>query len=280
MTEKTKTKDKTIQVGLENLTGADPQKDRQFVTALARGLEVLRCFRAGNPMLGNQEIAQKTGLPKPTVSRLTFTLTTLGYLRYSKNLRKYQLGTAVLALGYGLLTNNETIKIARPLLVEMADHAQAAVGLLAQDRLDMIYLENIIPNTNAIVLNNRPGDRLPLAITATGRAFLCGISETDRTYLMDQIRLRDEANWPTVKAGIEKALKDYHNFGYCMSFGEFRKNVNAIGVPIKTPIGGSNILVVNCGGASFQIRRHIIEDDLGPRLAHVADRIETLLLQI
>ena len=49
-------------------------KDRQFVTALARGLEILRCFQAGDPALGNQDIAERTGLPKPTVSRLTHTL--------------------------------------------------------------------------------------------------------------------------------------------------------------------------------------------------------------
>ena len=40
--------------------------DRQFVVALSRGLDVLRCFRANEPMLGNQEIAARTGLPKPT----------------------------------------------------------------------------------------------------------------------------------------------------------------------------------------------------------------------
>ena len=56
--------------------------DRQFVVALSRGLDVLRCFRASDPMLGNQEIAARTGLPKPTVSRLTHTLTRLGYLIY------------------------------------------------------------------------------------------------------------------------------------------------------------------------------------------------------
>ena len=38
-------------------------KDRQFVTALARGLEILRCFQAGDPALGNQDIAERTGLP-------------------------------------------------------------------------------------------------------------------------------------------------------------------------------------------------------------------------
>jgi DNA-binding IclR family transcriptional regulator len=33
-----------------------------------------------DPVLGNREIADRTGLPKPTVSRLTYTLTLLGYL--------------------------------------------------------------------------------------------------------------------------------------------------------------------------------------------------------
>lgn len=279
MASKTKTNDKEIQVGLENLSNAKPPKDRQFVTALARGLEVLRCFRTESPILGNQEIAQKTGLPKPTVSRLTFTLTELGYLRYSNNLRKYQLGTAVLSLGYSVLNSMDIIKIARPFLQEMADYAQAAVGLLSQDRLKMIYLENIYPNTSAIVLRHRAGDLIPMAITASGRAFLCAISEKDRTYLMDQIRLRDEANWPTLKTGIEKALKDYHNFGFCMSLEDYTKGVNAIAVPIKSPINGSNFMVVNCGAAAFQMRRHIIEDDLGPRLVHMAAQIETQLLR-
>ncbi|CAB1071232.1 Transcriptional regulator, IclR family [Olavius algarvensis Delta 1 endosymbiont] len=279
MASKSKTKDKAIQVGLETLSDAKPPKDRQFVTALARGLEVLRCFRAENPMLGNQEIAQKTGLPKPTVSRLTFTLTELGYLRYSKNLRKYQLGTAVLALGYSLLTNMDIIKFARPLLQELADYAQASVGLCAQDRLDMVYLENIHPNTSAFVLRFRAGDRIPMATTATGRAFLGALSEKDRTYLMDQIRLRDEANWPTLKAGIEQALKDYHDFGFCMSLGEYNRDVNAIGVPIKSPVNGSNIMVVNCGAAAFQMRRHMFEDDIGPRLILMAGQIEAQLLR-
>ncbi|MEG4313517.1 helix-turn-helix domain-containing protein, partial [Pseudomonas sp. FIP_A4] len=45
--------------------------------ALSRGLEVLRAFTHGSVVLGNQDIARITGLPKPTVSRLTYTLTRL-----------------------------------------------------------------------------------------------------------------------------------------------------------------------------------------------------------
>src|SRR5258708_7672048 len=57
--------------------------DRQFATPLARGLEVLRCFTPLEPLLGNKEISVRPGLPKPTVSRLTYPLTKLGYLRHN-----------------------------------------------------------------------------------------------------------------------------------------------------------------------------------------------------
>ena len=52
------------------------------MTALARGLSVLRAFGPGNEPLGNADIAARVDLAKPTVSRITFTLTELGYLKY------------------------------------------------------------------------------------------------------------------------------------------------------------------------------------------------------
>jgi hypothetical protein len=42
-------------------------KDRKFVEALHRGLDVLRAFGQKGGVLGNQQIAAITGLPKPTV---------------------------------------------------------------------------------------------------------------------------------------------------------------------------------------------------------------------
>ena len=71
------------------------KEDRHFVTALARGLDVLASFRSFETRLGNAELAQRCGLPKSTVSRLTHTLTELGYLRLDPEQAKYQLGAAV-----------------------------------------------------------------------------------------------------------------------------------------------------------------------------------------
>ena len=71
-------------------------KDYRFMTALARGLSVLRAFGPDNRPLGNAEIAERVGLPKPTVSRITFTLSELG--TYGQSIGPYWYGDA---FGYG-----------------------------------------------------------------------------------------------------------------------------------------------------------------------------------
>src|SRR3954468_3567984 len=88
--------------------------DKQFATTLARGLEILRCFTPEGPVLGNKDLAAKTGLPKPTVSRFTYTLSRLGYLKADHLSSKYQLGPAVLAIGYPLLATLTLRQLARP----------------------------------------------------------------------------------------------------------------------------------------------------------------------
>lgn len=249
--------------------------DRKFVTALARGLEILRAFRPGETFLGNQELARRTGLPKPTITRLTHTLRRLGYLGYSERQGKYHLGTGVLSLGYALLTNLDLRAVARPFMQELAEHAQGSVSLGARDRLNMVYIEDC-RSSATVTLRLDIGSRVPLATSAMGRALLCGLPVTERDYLLDAIKKRDTENWPRLRAGIEQAQRDFAAHGYCLSIGEWQKDVNAVGVPMV--VGeGLGILAFNCGGPSFLLRRPQIEEDLGPRLADLVRKVEAAL---
>src|SRR6476646_8826941 len=54
--------------------------DPSFATTLAHGLDVLAAFRNRSGSLSNADLALHTGLSRPTVSRLTYTLAQLGYL--------------------------------------------------------------------------------------------------------------------------------------------------------------------------------------------------------
>jgi len=249
-------------------------KDRQFVTSLARGLSVLRVFKPGDQVLGNGEIAERTGLPKPTISRLTHTLTKLGYLTYSERLGKYQLGIPVLSLGYALLSNTELRRVARPHMQRLADYANASVALAGRDRLSMVYVENC--QGSMVTLRLDVGSRIPIATTAIGRAFLIALPETEQDYLLEAIKRHSGDDWPKIRDGIEKARRDIETIGCCYSFCEWQSDVNGVGVPFRYG-DDANMMAFNCGGPSYQVTRKRIEQDIGPRLIDMVRGLEAEL---
>ena len=253
----------------------DEGSDRQFVNALARGLEVLRCFRPGEQYLANAELAKRTAIPKPTISRLTYTLTKLGYLAYSEPLGKYQLGAGVLALGYRMLSNSDVRKMARGPMEELAEYAQASVSLGKRDRLSMVYIETCRSSAN-VTLKLDVGSRIPIATTAMGKALLCVLPQAERDYLLDHVRQHDPERWPKIKAGVEQAYKDYQDLGFCISAGEWQPDVHAVGVP-AFGFDGEQVMAFNCGGPAFLLSREKLVGDLGPRLVKLVKDIETNL---
>jgi DNA-binding IclR family transcriptional regulator len=236
---------------------------------------VLRCFRQGDRFVGSREIAERTGLPKATVSRLTNTLTILGYLNHSERFNQYSLGPAVLSLGYSLLGNMDILKTARPLMQEVADYSEASVSLAARDGLHMVYLENCVARANMIALRIDVGARTRIANTAMGRALLCGLPEEERTDLIAQMRqVSPKGEWPQIKAGIEQGLIDYREKGFCFSLGDWRENVNSIAVPLVQ--ADNSVLALNCGGPAWQLSAEKLEMDIGPRLVEINRRLENL----
>ena len=251
----------------------EESKDRQFVNALARGLEILRCFRQGEVYLAHGELARRTGIPKPTVSRLAHTLTKLGYLAYSKNRGKYRLGSGVLALGYSMLSNLDLRMLPREAMRELAEHPQGSVALGMRDRLSMVYVE-CRHSSSRITLRLDVGSRIPIATTAMGKALLCGLPPEEYAYLSDHIRLADEDNWPRIKLGIEQALRDYRERGFCLSVGDWRNDIHAVGVPLLDTEDDKQ-MAFNCGGPAYLLPRALLENDIGPRLAQLVRKVKT-----
>ena len=252
-----------------------PKEDRHFVTALARGLEVLSCFRHGEITLSNQELAQRCKLPKSTVSRLTMTLTKLGYLIHVQESGRYRLGTACLALGSALLNKLDVRKIARPMMIELAEFSGASVSLGVRDKLSMIYVENC-RSSAALTLTLDVGSRMPLATSAMGRAWLAAVSPEERLEAMEQIRELDHLAWPNVKAGVDKALEDYSTLGITSSFGDWNKEVNGVARAFD-PGNGFPVMAVNVGGPSYNLSPQFLLDEVRPRLLQVVRSIEDAL---
>src|SRR6201995_6059476 len=154
--------------------------DRSFVVALSRGLEVLRAFQPNDGLLGNQEIAARTKLPKPTVSRLTYTLTKLGYLTPVPRFEKYQLSPSAMALGYAALANLGVRHLSEAYREEVMRETGGAVAVGGRDRLSMNYFG---PSRNGRTLGVQlhVGSRIPIATSAMGRAYIWALADEERT---------------------------------------------------------------------------------------------------
>jgi DNA-binding IclR family transcriptional regulator len=252
------------------IESAADSRDPRFNVALARGIDVLRAFELDDQILGNAEIAKRSGVPKPTVSRLTYTLTELGYLTYRDELGKYELAPGVLGLAYPYLVNMPVPAIARPFMNELAKSTRANVGLAILDGLSAVYLEHAVgePNINR---RQRVGFRLPLARTATGRACIAAMNPDRLDRIMERLRQAYPDEWHLLRDQIDDAITQVRVHGYCIVAGTYSSMTHMVAVPFPLQ-DGRTILAFNCGGhAKVHTRKKLAQ--YGARLIELVGAV-------
>ena len=242
------------------------------MTALARGLSVLRAFGPGNEPLGNADIAARVDLAKPTVSRITFTLTELGYLKYVEETGRYQLGIGVLNLGYDVMAQMEIRDIARLFMQELADYANASIYLGIPDGTEFVYVEACRTQAS-MAIRLGIGSRIPIPSTSMGRAYLAALPDAARDALLTKLAEEHGDAWPTMKKATMKAVKHARERGYAMTVGEWISEANSAAAVIRRA-DGHPVYAVNVGGLRSIITQERLEKDLGPRVLGVARQIE------
>lgn len=253
-----------------------PATDRSFVIALSRGLDVLRAFRPSDGLLGNQEIAARTNLPKPTISRLTYTLTKLGYLTPVPRFEKYQLAPAAMALGYSALANMGIRHVSDPYRDQLMRETGGAVAIGARDRLSMIYFGQSRSELTVGVLLD-VGSKVPIATTAMGRAYLWALPEDERSELLREIKEHvGPQKWPKIREGIDRAGECVAKHGFAMSAGEWHNDIHAVGVALKLN-DGTGPYAFNCGAPAFKFSEVLLKNDIGPRLVAMVRNIEVAM---
>ena len=256
-------------------TGKKPATDRNFVVALSRGLDVLRAFQPNDGLLGNQEIAARTKLPKPTISRLTYTLTKLGYLTPVPKFEKYQLAPSAMALGYAALANLGVRHLSEPYREEVMRATGGAVAVGGRDRHSMIYFGQS-RNGLALGVQLDVGSRVPIATTAMGRAYIWALPPDDRAALLRELRDHYGSRWAKMRDGIERSGETVAKHGFTMSTGDWQNDVAAVGVALRLN-DGTGPYAFNCGAPAFRFTEDRLLNDIGPRLVAMVRNIEQAL---
>lgn len=259
---------------MEDLT-ADSlgDKDRNFVTALARGLEILRCFEAHEPYLSNSDIAARTGLPKATVSRLTYTLCELDYLATDSRAGTYRLSSGVVNLGFSVLASMDIGDRVKEEMRALRDgpNSYITVALAEQHQLEAVYLSTS-NSREGVTLAIRIGSRLPIFHSAIGRAILVGMSEHDRETVFATARKKGPEVEADGRAQVVEALAEFEKKGFCTGYGTWLSDVNGIAVPVYS-LGGERVYGLNVGGPSFRVKKKQLESVYGPLLIKAAKMI-------
>lgn len=249
------------------------KEDRQFVTALARGLKILQAFRSGEERLSNLEIAERCQLPKSTVTRLTYTLMQVGFLHHLPESGRYRLGLATLALRRTIQERLDLHDATGTLLQETADKTRTMVSLAIRDELSILYIDSCRSQSSVVTLHLDIGSHLPLATTAAGRAFLVASPEKTRQALMERIRRLDARAFPGIEQRVMKAVDDYASHGCVVSFGEWREEINAIAIPMAM---GEELpmIVANAAAPAWVVSPEIFMNEVRPQLKTMVRAIE------
>lgn len=248
-----------------------------FVSSLAKGLEILAAFEHGD-VLGNQDLVARTGLPKATVSRLTGTLAVLGYLRHDERSRKYQIGTRILGLSASVQRHLGLQRIARPYMEALAAEVDMTVIMGARDRTALVFLDIVRPRYNELTVNTDAGSLVPLENTAIGLAWLVAAPVAERVRVLEALRRRHADDWSAVRQAIEDAHEQHQRRGFVVAQKSSGGDVNAVGVPLVLE-ADRGVFAFSCAGPSSQLPRQRLTRELGPRLVATVARIREALLR-
>ena len=241
------------------------------VRVLARGLTLLKAFCPRNKPQSNGDLASATGLPKPTVSRITATLTRLGYLDYLAEHAQYRLGHAALALGFGALSTLDIRVRARAHMQRFADDNDLVVVLAVREGMAMVCHE-VCRGRGALTIRVAVGSRLTLPHSAMGRAWIASLPSSRHAALLGEL----SSHFPqtALHPALEDAAAEIVSLGFCVTVSSLEPDVNSLATLVDFAQAPGQY-VLGCSVPAFRYPPERCREELGPRLLALRRQVES-----
>ena len=244
---------------------------KDFVEALARGLEVIRTFDRLHVKQTISQISERTLLARPTVLRLLLTLEELGYVRSQDN--HYSLTPKVVDLGMAYVSALGLYGAAKPHMEDLSKEVDQTVSLAELDGSDIVYTGRVeVPKIISVGVT--VGSRLPSASTALGRVLLAAVPDSElnevlRTPSLSMYIPRTRFTAEQIRPKLELVREQ----GWAESDEDLQYGVQAI----ATPICGENgqvVAAIGLGTHTSEIGKEIVRERYLPLLLETARNIE------
>lgn len=244
---------------------------KDFVEALARGLEVIRSFDRIHTKQTISQISVRTLLARPTVLRLLLTLEELGYVRSQDNF--YSLTPKVVDLGMAYISALGLYGAAKPHMENLSREVDQTVSLAELDGIDIVYTSRV-EVAKIISVGVTVGSRLPSASTALGRVLLAAVpdSELHEVLCTPSLSMYIPRTRFTAEQ-IRPKLELVREQGWAESDEDLQYGVQAIAAPIRGG-DGQVVAAVGLGTHTSEVEKGTVRERYLPLLLETARGIE------
>lgn len=252
-----------------------PSSDRSYVTALARGLSVMRAFTEQSDRMTLSDVARLVDLPRATVRRCLLTLEALGYVESSG--RFFSLSPQVLTLAQAYLSSSPLPRVAQSALERVSETLGESCSLSILHKDEVIYIAR---STRKRIgsLHRDVGSHLPAHCTSMGRVLLASLSASDLDAYFSIARL-DSFTRATVvdEQSLRNMIVKVRRQGYCVVDQELEPELRSLAVPVLNA-SGRVVAAMNVSAQASQTSKKEMLERFLPVLRDAAAKMRPLII--
>ena len=250
-------------------------QDPSFISALARGLAVIRAFGAGRERLTLADISRTTDLPRATVRRSLLTLQALGYV--ASDGKHFMLTPGVLSLGYAYLSSTPLPRAIQPTLEMVSEKTNESSSCAILDGGEIVYVARAATR-RIMSVGLSTGSRLPAYCSSLGRVLLAALPEREARALLTQMdRRKLTAHTLTDVDALMQAVARVRQDGFCLVDEELEIGLRSIAVPVRNA-AGQVIAAMNVSAQAGRVSRDDLAKDILPVLQGAAESVRPALI--
>lgn len=200
-------------------------------STLHKGLDVLRMMGQYPQGAPAAVFAKESGLPFSTAYRLLNSLVSSGFAEYDAQTKLYRPGLAVFELSAKVAAARGYDGTVVPILQELSNATNESCLFAVRDGLDSLTIRTV--DGPEFRQTTDPGDRLPLHVSAMGKAILAGLPSEEADQLLAKMHFERRTEHTVADAdSLVSQLEAGRAAGYVYQREEVDLGMHAIGAPV------------------------------------------------
>ncbi|TWF93056.1 IclR family transcriptional regulator [Saccharopolyspora dendranthemae] len=240
------------------------------VQSVDRTFELLELMADAGGEVALSELAERSGLPLPTIHRIIRTLVNSGYARQQPS-RRYALGPRLIRLGE--TASRALGSWARPYLAELTEVTGESANMAVLDGAQIVYVAQV-PSPHSMRMFTEVGRRVDAHATAVGKAVMANMPTDEVTQLLSRTAMNPQTERTIVDVeSMHEELGRIRKQGYAIDDGEQEVGVRCYAVAVPGAPAGAGISI---SGPEGRMTR-ITTDEIIPHMQRLAKDLSTEL---